>query len=41
MNLAKEENLKNIFKQYAQDNGLIITLHGWLRIVPEEICDKY
>jgi len=22
-------------------NGAIVTLHGWLRIVPEEICDKY
>ena len=22
-------------------DGAIVTLHGWLRIVPEEICDKY
>ena len=22
-------------------DGSIVTLHGWLRIVPEEICDKY
>ena len=22
-------------------DGNIVTLHGWLRIVPEEICDKY
>jgi folate-dependent phosphoribosylglycinamide formyltransferase PurN len=40
-NKPKEENLKNIFKQYAQDNGLIITLHGWLRIMPPDICEQY
>jgi len=22
-------------------DGSVVTLHGWLRIVPEEICDKY
>ena len=40
-NIPNEENLKNIFKQYTEDNGLIITLHGWLRIMPPDICNTY
>ena len=33
-----EEELEAIFSQY--DNP-IITLHGWLRIIPPALCDKY
>ena len=40
-NKPKEENLQNIFQQYSQDNGLIITLHGWLRIMPPAICENF
>ena len=40
-NKPKEQNLNNIFKQYTEDNGLIITLHGWLRIIPSTICEEY
>ena len=28
------------YDEAIRDNS-IVTLHGWLRIVPEEICDKY
>ena len=40
-NKPKEKNLQKIFQQYSQDNELIITLHGWLRIMPPAICKKY
>ena len=29
------------YKLYLRENNTIITLNGWLRIVPPEICDKY
>jgi len=40
-NKPKEKNLQNIFEQYSQDNELIITLHGWLRIMPPAICENF
>ena len=40
-NKPKEENLKRIFQQYSRDSELIITLHGWLRIMPPDICEQY
>ena len=41
LNKPKEETLTNIFRQYSKDTELIITLHGWLRIIPPKLCDKY
>ena len=40
-NRPVERNLAGIFKQYSRDAELIITLHGWLRIMPPAICKKY
>lgn len=41
VNKPTEINLQNIFQQYSEENELIITLHGWLRIMPPAICKKY
>jgi len=40
-NKPEERNLAGIFKQYSKDAELIITLHGWLRIMPPAICKEY
>ena len=40
-NKPEEVNLDRIFQQYSKDTELIITLHGWLRIMPPNICNKY
>jgi len=40
-NKPEEVNLDRIFQQYSKDTELIITLHGWLRIMPPGICNKY
>jgi len=40
-NKPKEKNLKSIFEQYSKDSELIITLHGWLRIMPPAICKNF
>jgi len=40
-NKPKEKNLKSIFEQYSKDSELIVTLHGWLRIMPPDICEQY
>ena len=37
-NKPTEEELKHVLSMY--DNP-IITLHGWLRIMPPEICEKF
>ena len=30
-----------IYRSLIYDNNAIITLHGWLRIMPPEICNEY
>ena len=30
-----------IYKSLIYDKNAIITLHGWLRVMPKEICDNY
>lgn len=37
-NKPTEEELDSIFEKYSNP---IITLHGWLRIIPENLCKKY
>lgn len=37
-NKPTTEELSNILEQYEDP---IITLHGWLRIIPPELCGKY
>lgn len=37
-NKPSEEELESIFRKY---NDLIITLHGWLRIIPGSLCERY
>ena len=41
LNRPKEETLTNIFRQYSKDTELIVTLHGWLRIMSPKLCEKY
>ena len=40
-NYPLEKTLQSIFKQYSEDSELIITLHGWLRIMPPSICENF
>tara|TARA_R100000084_G_scaffold89262_1_gene43258 strand:+ start:928 stop:1476 length:549 start_codon:yes stop_codon:yes gene_type:complete len=40
MLLVEKKPTVNRYHEAIRD-GSIVTLHGWLRIVPEEICDKY
>ena len=40
-NKPEEFNLDRIFQQYSKGTDLIITLHGWLRIMPPDICNNY
>lgn len=37
-NKPSEEELENIFGEYEK---VTITLHGWLRIIPANLCKKY
>ena len=37
-NKPTEEELDTIFEKY---NNPVITLHGWLRIMPKNLCNKY
>ena len=37
-NKPTEKELDTIFEKY---NNPVITLHGWLRIMPESLCNKY
>lgn len=37
-NKPTTETYKNLFNKFKNP---VITLHGWLRIIPEEICNKY
>jgi len=40
-NYPLDKTLQNIFKQYSEDCELIITLHGWLRIMPPTVCENF
>jgi folate-dependent phosphoribosylglycinamide formyltransferase PurN len=40
-NIPAEIQLQNVFKQYSKSSELIITLHGWLRIIPPKLCEQY
>ena len=38
--VVEKKPLVHRYHEVIRD-GSMVTLHGWLRIVPEEICDKY
>ena len=40
-NYPLDQTLQSIFKQYSEDSELIITLHGWLRIMPPAISENF
>lgn len=41
-NLPKKPTVDDYLKAFSLVEGNpIITLHGWMRIIPEEICDKF
>jgi len=35
------EDYKHLFSYLAPPEKLVVTLHGWLRVMPQEICEKY
>lgn len=39
--LSNKPDLQEIKKALSVYNNPLITLHGWLRIMPEEICNEY
>lgn len=39
--LPSKPTLENYNKVLSKFNNPVITLHGYLRIIPKEICDKY
>ena len=32
---------KNIFDQFNREDEMFVTLHGWLKIVPDDVCEQY
>lgn len=40
--VLKSNFYKDVFEQCKQaDDELFVTLHGWLRIVPDDVCEQY
>jgi len=39
--LPHKPSLENYFEVLSKFNNPVITLHGYLRIIPKEICEKY
>lgn len=35
------EEYESLFSHLAPPEKLVVTLHGWLRVMPPEICDRY
>ncbi len=35
------EEYETLFSHLAPPEKLVVTLHGWLRVMPPEICDRY
>lgn len=35
------QDYEYIFNHLAPPEKLVVTLHGWLRVMPPEICDRY
>lgn len=39
--VPNKPTVSDYIKVLPKDNDVLITLHGWLRIIPKEICEKY